>query len=89
MKDQDPRVARLEQKLQGVQTVMLIVLIVLLIQLWLITIALEEFLAARNTLAIPTFLASAGCFAFNLWMLKYVRDIDRAGDSSGTPGDAL
>lgn len=79
MKDQNPRSARLEQKLQGLQALLIVVLIVLLIQLWLITIALEEFLAARSRLAIPTFLASLACFAFNLWLLKYLRDIDRAG----------
>jgi hypothetical protein len=81
MKDQDPHIARLEQKMQGVQTIMWVVLVVFLLQLWLITIALEEYLAARSSLAIPTFLASLGCFAFNLWMFKYLRDVDRRSES--------
>lgn len=81
MKDQDPRVARLEQKVQGIQTIMWIVLLVFLLQLWLITIALEEYLAAKSSLAIPTFAASLVCFLFNLWMFKYLRDIDRRNES--------
>lgn len=82
MKDQNPRIARLEQKIQGVQALLIVVLLVLLIQLWLITIALEEYLAARNHLATPTFLASLACFGFNLWLLKYLRDLDRAEKGS-------
>jgi hypothetical protein len=83
MKDQEPRIARLEQKLQAVSTLMVIVLLIFILQLWLITIALEEYLAARSTLAIPTFLASGVCFAFNLWLLHYLRDVDRSGHEQG------
>lgn len=80
MKDQDPRLARLEQKTEAILPLLLIVLLVFLIQLWLITIALEEYLTARSNLAIPTFLASGACFLFNLWMLRYLRDLDRGDD---------
>ncbi len=73
----DPRLAKLEQRSQAIVMLMVFVMVVLLIQLWLITIALEEYLAARTTAAIPTFLASGFCFLLNLWLLKYVYDIDR------------
>jgi energy-converting hydrogenase Eha subunit E len=55
-------------------------LAVFLMQLWLITIALEAFMAARGELALPTFLASGACFALNLWLLRYVYRIDREKD---------
>lgn len=73
----DPDLADLEQRASIVQTLMVLVLVVFLIQLWLITIALEEYLAARHTLALPTFLASGACFLINLWLLKYLLDVDK------------
>ncbi|HEY3283382.1 MAG TPA: DUF6755 family protein [Armatimonadota bacterium] len=76
--NREPWLKRLEQRSQSILTLMLFVLVILLIQLWLITIALEEFLAARHSLAIPTFLASGACFALNLWLLHYLADVDRA-----------
>ena len=44
--------------------------------------ALEEYLAAHTALAIPTFAASGFCFLINLWLLKYLYDIDRNGEDS-------
>ncbi|HLV79523.1 MAG TPA: DUF6755 family protein [Chthonomonadaceae bacterium] len=76
----DPRKARLEQRSQAVLTLMAIVLVILLLQLWLITIALEDCLAAHTALAVPTFAASAICFLINLWLLKYLYDIDRTAE---------
>lgn len=73
----DPRQARRRQKTQLLGMLLIFVLLILLIQLWLITIALEEFLAARAALAVSTFLASLFCFGLNLWLLKYVYDLDR------------
>ncbi len=76
----DPRKARLEQRSQAVLTLMAIVLVILLLQLWLITIALEDYLAVHTALAVPTFAASAICFLINLWLLKYLYDIDRTAE---------
>lgn len=88
MKDLDPRFSQLEQKSQAAMPLLIVVLLVFLIQLWLLTIALEEYLAARTELAIPTFLVSGFCCAFNVWMLRYLRDIDRQGGSdSGNTSD--
>jgi hypothetical protein len=73
----EPRRALWGQKTQLLGMLLIFVLLILLIQLWLVTIALEEYLAAHATLAIPTFLASLFCFGLNVWLLKYVNDIDR------------
>jgi hypothetical protein len=77
MINRDPRFTRLEQRSQAVVVLMVIALVILLIQLWLITIALEEYMAAHSGLALPTFLASGACFLINLWLLKYLYDLDR------------
>lgn len=66
-----------ERRTHAISVLMVFVLLVLVLQLWMITIALEEFLAARSSLAWPTFLTSLGCFGLNLWLLKYVNDLDR------------
>lgn len=76
MNDREARHSRRERQSQGVLPILLVVLLVFLIQLWLLTIALEESLAGGFALATPTFLASGVCFAFCLWLLRYVRAID-------------
>ncbi|HLV78734.1 MAG TPA: DUF6755 family protein [Chthonomonadaceae bacterium] len=80
MRQIDPRMAKLEQRTQGVMALMVLILAVLLIQLWLLTIALEEFMAAHTALALPTFGASAFCFLLNLWMLRYLVTLDKKED---------
>ena len=72
-----PRGVEVERSSQAVSTLTAIILVVLLIQLWLLTIGTEELMAHRSGLAFPTLLANAGCFAFNLFLLKYLYDIDR------------
>lgn len=72
-----PRDVRLEGRTQAISMLMIIILVVFLVQLWLITIALEAHLAADRHLAVPTFVASGFCLALNLWLLKYLYDIDR------------
>jgi hypothetical protein len=72
--------ARLEQKTRAVSVLTVVILLILLIQIWLVTIALEEYLAARDSLAVGTFLASGVCFLLNLGLLKYLYDLDRARD---------
>lgn len=74
---QDPELARLEQKSQSILPLMAAVMLLLLIQLWLVTIALESYLAADMTRAVPTFGASLFCFALNLWLLKGLYSVDR------------
>ena len=73
----DTHHAGLEMRSQPMVTLMLLSLVILLMQLWLITLAQEEYTADRSILAIPTFIASGVCFLLNLWLLKFVYDIDR------------
>ncbi len=73
----DPKQAEQEQRSQGVITLMIMVMVIFLIQLWLLNIALEEYMAAHSKLAMPTFLASCFCFALNLFLLRYLYDLDR------------
>ena len=76
----DPRMAKLGQKTQVISTLMVMAMVILLIQLWLLTIALEEFMASKGALAIPTFGASIFCFMVNLWLLRTLSKIDRRKD---------
>ena len=75
----DPKRTKWIQRTQLVSMIMVFVLMLLLIQLWLVTLAIEEYLGAHSTLAMPTFLASFACFGLNLRLLKYVNDIDKKG----------
>ncbi|MEO7718341.1 MAG: DUF6755 family protein [Capsulimonas sp.] len=68
---------RSAQRTQAIGVVMIFIIVILLMQLWLLTIASEEFLAGHRAMALPTFLASAGCLLVNLWLLRYVNKIDR------------
>jgi hypothetical protein len=76
MIQRDPELAKIEQRSQSVLPIMLGVMVVLLLQLWLITIALESYLAANMAHALPTFLASLVCFALNLWLLRGLYRLD-------------
>lgn len=78
----DPHDRRLAQRGQSIQTILIVVLVIFLIQLWLVNIAVEEFLAERTAYAVPTFLASGACFAINLWLLKALYDVDRGEEST-------
>ena len=81
MNRKDSWIAKLEQRSQNVMTILVLVIAVLLIQMWLLSIALEEYMASRSALALPTFLASGFCLLVNLWLLKYLYDIDRKEDN--------
>lgn len=65
-----------QRRAQALVMLLCLVLALFLIQLWLITLALEEHLAEHSALALPTFLASGGCFLVNLVVLRYIHDLD-------------
>lgn len=73
----NPTAARREQKTSGMLALMTSVMLVLFLQLWLLNIAIEAYLAAHTGLAVPTFLASLFCFALNLAALRYLNIIDK------------
>ncbi len=77
MRKPSPEQAEWEQRTQGVSTIMVMMLPIFLIQLWLLTVALEEFMGGKSALAIPTTLASLACFLVNLRLLRYVNHLDR------------
>lgn len=78
MLDKDPVSVNIERKTQMISIVTILILVVLIVQLWLLMIALDEFLGNRATLAWPTFGASCFCLLLNGWLLKYVYDADRS-----------
>ncbi len=82
MRSHDPKLERLKQRGQGIQTLMIMTMVIFLIQLWLLTIALEDYMAAGHGLALPTFGASLFCFAVDLWLLRYLYDLDKKGDKN-------
>jgi hypothetical protein len=71
-----------QRRAQALVMLLFMVLTLFLIQLWLITLALEEHLAEHSALAIPTFLASGGCFLVNLVLLRYIHDLDQRREGS-------
>ena len=83
MIQRDPVLARTEQKAQSVLPLMIGAMVLLLLQIWLITIALESYLAANTTEAVPTFAASVFCFLLNLWLLRYLYRVDHDHESGG------
>lgn len=73
----DQRTAWWQRRSLAIGVILFFVIVVFLIQLYLIDIAIEEHLAERHALALPTFLASGACFLLNLGFLRYLRDLDR------------
>lgn len=72
-----------QRRAQALVMLLCLALSLFLIQLWLITLALEEHLAERSALAWPTFVASGVCFLANLVLLRYIHDLDRRREGSG------
>jgi hypothetical protein len=66
-----------ERRAQAVTVILVFVLVVFLVQLWILGVAVEEWMAERRGLALPTFLASGFCFLLNLALLRYLNDLDR------------
>ena len=51
--------------------------ILVVLQLWLLTATMDSFLAGRDSVVVPAALASLGCFALNIGLLRYLRALDR------------
>ena len=66
-----------ERRAQAVTVILVFVLVVFLVQLWILGVAVEEWMAERRGLALPTFLASGFCLLLNLAFLRYLSDLDR------------
>lgn len=64
--------ARTAQRVHPVTPLMAIIAAILLIQIWSITLAVEEHFTARAQMAWAGFGASLFCVAVNLCLLKYL-----------------
>ncbi|MDE2126855.1 MAG: hypothetical protein KGJ62_09725 [Armatimonadetes bacterium] len=67
----------LERRLHALTALMSVALVVLLVQLWLLTIALDDYLAAGTVVAVPAFVASGTCLAINVLILRVLYRVDR------------
>ncbi len=57
--------------------ILCVVAIIVILQLWLFTATMEAFLGGNNAVALPALLASLVCFALNIGLFHYFRNLDR------------
>ena len=58
------------QKTTIVFGILSIVLMLVVLQLWLLTATMNAYLGGDHSVAWPAAIASAACFAVNLWLLR-------------------
>lgn len=72
-----PRLTR-SQKGTILSAICLIVTLVAVMQLWLLTATMNAWLGGDASVVWPAALASLGCFAFNLWLVRQVFHLQTA-----------
>jgi hypothetical protein len=55
-----------------VNGILLFVLLVVVLQLWLLTATMNAYLGGDTAVTLPAALASLGCLAINIWLLRYL-----------------
>jgi hypothetical protein len=65
------------QRTPIVQGMVAFVLILVILQLWLLTATMNAYLGGDDGVVVPAAVASAGCFALNVGLLRYLRRLDR------------
>jgi hypothetical protein len=60
------------QRLTVVYGILCFVLILVIAQLWLLTATMNAFLGGDGAVVFPALVASAGCLALNLGLLRYL-----------------
>jgi len=70
--------APLSERSSSLGALCVMMLIILLVQLWLLSVAVEARIAGHADVTRPSFIASGACFLVNLWLLRWVLEIDRA-----------
>ena len=65
------------QRTPIVQGMLAFVLILVILQLWLLTATMNAYLGGDDGIVMPAGLASAGCFALNAGLLRYLRRLDQ------------
>ncbi len=74
-----PRLTR-AQKAAIFSGINLIVTLLVVLQLWLLTATMNAWLGGDWSVVWPAMLASLGCFAVNLWLLRRVFYLQEGGD---------
>lgn len=60
------------QRMTIVNGILLLVVLVVVLQLWLLTATMNGYLAGDTVIVLPAALASLGCLAINLILLRYL-----------------
>ncbi|MBX6311732.1 MAG: hypothetical protein IRY99_02235 [Isosphaeraceae bacterium] len=66
-----------EQRTTVVYGILCLLLILVVLQLWLLMATMNAFLGGDDSVIWPAALASLGCFALNLGLLRYLYGIER------------
>ncbi len=74
-----PRLTR-SQKATIVGGAGLVVALLVVLQLWLLTATMNAWMGGDTSVVWPAALASLGCFAVNLWLLRRVTALHEPGD---------
>lgn len=65
-----------EQCARIVSGVLCLVVILVVLQLWLLTATMNAFLGEDGAVILPAALASLVCFALNLFLLRYIYQME-------------
>ena len=68
------------QKATIFSAINLIVTLLVVLQLWLLTATMNAWMGGDTSVVWPAALASLGCFAVNLWLLRRVLYLQGPGD---------
>jgi hypothetical protein len=74
-----PRLTR-SQKATIFGGINLIVTLLVILQLWLLTATMNAWLGGDSSIVLPAALASLGCLAVNLWLLRRVFYLQETGE---------
>ena len=80
-----PRIGARRRRRVAIDAAMFFVIVLLIVQMWLLTAALESFLAGHAEVALPAFLASLVLFAACAALYGLVIRLDRAPDTREHP----
>ena len=65
----------------AIDAAMVMIILVLMVQMWLLTVTLESYLAGHHGVALPALLSSAALFGVCAFLYRLVLRIDRMPDS--------
>lgn len=60
------------QRMTIVNGILVFVILIVVLQLWLLTATMNGFLGGDITVVFPAAIASLGCFALNVGLLRYL-----------------